>query len=230
MEKDFFNHSGNQFNGRKSLVIGGTGGIGLQIALRLLDSGSEVWVVGRHKPENEGLHQIFADFDKNGLSELEKPEFKEILSQCDICAVTYGPFLQKSVHETLSEDWLHLAISDYALPGAVVSAVLPGMMERKWGRILLFGGTRTESVRSYKTNAAYAGAKTGISVIIKSVSAEYYKYGISCNGILPGFTRNAPSEDYLLDAGMVAEEALHLISSEKLNGVLLNVDCGWQPG
>ena len=217
------------FNGRKSLVIGGTGGIGRQIALQLADSGAEVWVMGRHRSEDIQLHTIQADFDRGGLSELSRPDVREILSQCEICAVTYGPFLQKPVHEMSAEEWSHIAIADYALPGAVVSAVLPGMIERKWGRILLFGGTRTESVRSYRTNAAYAGAKTGISVIIKSVSAEYKEYGITCNGILPGFTRNAPSEEYLVEESWVAEQGIHLISSEKLNGVLLNADCGWQP-
>lgn len=217
------------FNGRKSLVIGGTGGIGLQMAMRLAESGAEVWVMGRHKPESSLLHMIHGDFEANGLSELSRPDVRGIMERCEICAVTYGPFLQKPVHEMSAEEWSRIALADYALPGAVVSAVLPGMMERKWGRILLFGGTRTESVRSYRTNAAYAGAKTGISVIIKSVSAEYKEYGITCNGILPGFTRNAPSADYLVEESWVAEQGIHLISSEKLNGVLLNADCGWQP-
>lgn len=217
------------FNGRKSLVIGGTSGIGSQIALRLHEAGSDVFVTGRHKFGDSSIHTLITDFEDGGLDELQRPEIGEILSQCEICVVAYGPFLQKKIHETGPDDWKKIAVLDYALPGVVTSSVLPGMMERKWGRILLFGGTRTESVRSYRTNAPYAGAKTGISVIIKSVSAEYYRYGITCNGILPGFTRNAPSEDYLVDEGWVAEQGISLISSEKLNGVLLNADCGWQP-
>ncbi len=214
---------------KNAFIIGGTGGIGLEIALLLQSLGAKVTVAGRHcVDEARGLKSVFVDFDK-GPQELLEPEIKTELEKCDILVFSYGPFIQKKIHETQAQDWLKMAVDNYALPGMAVSSVLPGMMERKYGRIILFGGTRTFQINSYKTNAAYAGAKTGISVIIKSISAEYFKYGITCNGIFPGFTRNAPSDEMLVSSQSVAEQALSLIKSSDLNGVLLNVDRGWHP-
>lgn len=219
------------FRGKNALIIGGTGGIGLPVAEKLKDLGAVVTVAGRTRPpEDSGLLWCGVDFLRDGgVAARIEGEFSKAIALSDILVVTYGPFLQKPLHETTAEDWLYLAAHDYALPGIAVSTALPGMMARGFGRILLFGGTRTMDINAYRTNAAYAGAKTGISVIIKSVSAEYGRYGIICNGICPGFTRNAPEKKYEITPETVADHAVTLLSSPELNGVLLNVDGGWQP-
>lgn len=82
-------------------------------------------------------------------------------------------------------------------------------------------------MRGYRTNAAYAGAKTGISVITKSIAMEYAQYGITCNAVLPGFTSHAPEGTQTVSEHALAENAVSLMSKEELNGVLLNVDRGW---
>ena len=215
--------------GKNAFVIGGTGGIGLEVARMLRESGAEVTVAGRHQLKDaQGIAWVHVDFDL-GASELARDDVKCLLEKCDILIFTYGPFIQKSLHETTPDDWLKMAVDDYALPGIAVSSVLPGMMERKFGRIILFGGTRTFQINPYRTNAAYAGAKTGISVIIKSISAEYRKHGVTCNGIFPGFTRNPPDDSVSVDEKSIALQVMNLVCSSDLNGVLMNVDCGWNP-
>lgn len=216
---------------KNAVVIGGTSGIGFELAKILCKNECSVCVTGRHDPKTQDLEFIQTDF-KSGKSLLdlnEFPQLREKLCEADILCVSYGPFVQKPLHLTTAQDWQTLALLDYALAGIAVSTVLPGMMERKFGRIVLFGGTRTESVRSYKTNAAYAGAKTAISVLVKSVSAEYRKYGVTCNAVLPGFVNGAKDKSDAVSALSVAQSAFSLIQNENLNGVLLNVDRGWQP-
>ena len=219
------------WNMKNAVVIGGTSGIGLEVAKMLCKDSANVCVTGRHNPLVPGLEFLQADFkaEKSPLDLQAIPSLKEKLCSADILCVSYGPFVQKPVHLTSAEDWRNLALLDYALAGMAVSSVLPGMMNRKFGRIVLFGGTRTESVRSYKTNAPYAAAKTAISVLVKSVSAEYKRYGITCNAILPGFVNGAKDPSDAVSALSVAKSALFLIQNEDLNGVLLNVDRGWQP-
>ena len=141
--------------GKKALVIGGTSGIGFCLADILAQKGALVSV-----------------FEANGLCEFEHEAFKQILTECSVLCVCYGPFVQKKLHETSPEDWQKMALLDYALPGVVVSKVLTPMSERKCGSILLFGGTRSEVPRACSTNAAYLGAKTGLGVIVKSVARE----------------------------------------------------------
>lgn len=214
---------------KNAVVIGGTSGIGFELAKILCKNECSVCVSGRHDPCEQGLEFIPADFTGGHLDLDEFPPLREKLCKADILCVSYGPFVQKPLHLTTAQDWQTLALYDYALAGIAVSSVLPGMMERKFGRIVLFGGTRTESVRSYKTNAAYAGAKTAISVLVKSVSAEYRKYGVTCNAVLPGFVNGAKDKSDAVSALSVAQLAFFLIQNEDLNGVLLNVDRGWQP-
>lgn len=214
---------------KNAVVIGGTSGIGFELAKILCKNECSVCVSGRHDPCEQGLEFIPADFTGGHLDLDEFPPLREKLCKADILCVSYGPFVQKPLHLTTAQDWQTLALYDYALAGIAVSSVLPGMMERKFGRIVLFGGTRTESVRSYKTNAAYAGAKTAISVLVKSVSAEYRKYGVTCNAVLPGFVNGAKDKSDAVSALSVAQSAFFLIQNENLNGVLLNIDRGWQP-
>ena len=77
----------------------------------------------------------------------------------------------------ISDEWLTQSYANFAFPGMLVSAVLPHMCASGWGRILLFGGTRTDSVRGFRTNAAYAAAKTGLSSLVKSVALDYALQG-----------------------------------------------------
>lgn len=218
------------FKEKKALVIGGTTGTGLCIAKRLSLLGARVTVTGRTFKENvPNILFLQSDYEKNGIHELQTEQCAAALSECDMLIFCYGPFLQKSVCEMLPQDWISMALNNYALPGYAVSAALPGMMERSYGRIVLFGGTRTETVRAYKTNAAYAGAKTGLSVLVKSVAATYTRFGITCNALLPGFTHNAPTNTHCVSPEILGEHALYLLSHRELNGVLLGVDRGWQP-
>jgi NAD(P)-dependent dehydrogenase (short-subunit alcohol dehydrogenase family) len=108
------------------------------------------------------------------------------LGRIDILAVAFGPFLRKSLAATSSSDWERLALLDLALPGALASALFPPMARRGWGRILLFGGTRTDGIRAYSTNAAYAAAKTGLAVLAKSLAAEGSGAGVGTVLVCPG--------------------------------------------
>jgi NAD(P)-dependent dehydrogenase (short-subunit alcohol dehydrogenase family) len=116
------------------------------------------------------------------------------------------------------------------------------MMKKQFGRIIVFGGTRTNSINGFRTNSVYGGAKTALCSLVKSVAAEYGKYGITCNGILPGFieteylseetklmlAKKMP-QGKLIGAESIAETALFLLKQDAVNGVLLNVDEGWMP-
>jgi NAD(P)-dependent dehydrogenase (short-subunit alcohol dehydrogenase family) len=73
------------------------------------------------------------------------------------------------------------------LPGVLVSACLPGMMEGRFGRIILFGGWGTERLSGFRELAPYAAAKTGLGVLAASVAKAYAEYNISCTVICPSF-------------------------------------------
>lgn len=224
------------FSGKKAIVIGGTSGIGRAISLGLVAAGASVCAQGRHSvPDMESL-----------VLDLDNPENLDIMlarvQNADILCINRGPFLQKPLDETSKEEWESIIFNNLTFPGMLVSSVLSYMCMQKWGRILLLGGTRTDVIRGFRTNAAYAAAKTGLSSLVKSVALEYASSGITCNAICPGFvdSENLKTETKevlarknpdgkLVSMQEIAEAALFLLKTNNFNGVLLPVDKGWDP-
>jgi 3-oxoacyl-[acyl-carrier protein] reductase len=184
--------------GRRALVVGGSGGIGRAVSLELGIRGAYVIVHGGSSRER--LDSVLGELKRVGASaegfllKLGDP-FSSISSLVETCAgfgaidvlvVAFGLFVRKSLAETDVVDWERLALFDLALPGALCSALLPVMAARGWGRILLFGGSRTDGIRSYSSNAAYAAAKTGLSVLTKSLAVEGSTRGVSSILVCPG--------------------------------------------
>ena len=247
--------SSSLFAGKKSLVVGGSGGIGRELSLLLAENSADLLIHGSKMTEKFSslLQEINLKYGKmpqaitqnlleQPFDELESSELLESARICDILCVCYGPFVQKSLHETTLSDWKKVALFDYALPGLLVSSALPSMMKKGWGRILLFGGTGTASRREFSTNAAYAGAKSALNVLVESVAANYADYGITCNAVLPGFTETEYISEAqktelsakmplksMINAKSVAESALFLLKNADINGECLRIDRGWSP-
>lgn len=245
------------FEGKKAVVIGGSGGIGAQLSIKLAGSGAELVVHGGHDQEKLGRlmerlrevsprtashRAIVQELTTETMGRLAASPLMEQIRRADILCVAFGPFLQKPLEETSPTEWMETSLLNYAFPGICVSAALPHMKENHWGRILLFGGTLTHNVRGYRTNAAYGGAKTAVCSLVKSTALQYSSCGITCNGILPGFTeteyqsaeqltllaKKNPSGS-IIPAEAVAAAAMTLLSTREVNGALLNIDDGWHP-
>lgn len=226
----------SDFCGKKALVIGGSGGIGRAIAEALMAEGATVSTVGRHSVP--GAESRVVDLDNPS----ECAIVFTMASSAEILVVARGPFLQKPLAGTSRDEWQAMAWANLGFPGALVSAALPAMVQAHWGRILLFGGTRTDEIRGFRTNAAYAAAKTGLSSLAKSVALGYAASGITCNIVCPGFVETEyldPSlkrelaaknpDGKLISAREMADSALFLLKNGVLNGVVLPVDKGWAP-
>ena len=233
----------NVLQGKSALVVGGTSGIGYCLVQSLLREAVSVVVQGRSNSTRvtslcrQGNVACFI-CDLQEVSYVE--ELCRYANAADILCVAYGPFLQKPVDMTTAQEWNTTVYANLTLPGILVSSALAGMKERKWGRILLFGGTETYVLRGFRTNAVYGAAKTGIMSLVKSVSMEYAQYGITANAVCPGFTDSGllPEEMRVLwakknpDGKLISPEAitdaaLFLLRDGTYNGVMMPVDKGW---
>ena len=234
---------------KSALVIGGSGGIGSGISRLFASKFSRVYVHGGHdsskfdnlleelrgKNPSCKVEKVLYDFYMHDFAELAESELSKIAESVDILCMCHGPFIQKRIDEMTVSDWQRIALYDYALPGFFVSKVLPSMMKNSFGRIILFGGTGTSCRTEFRTNAAYAGAKTAIGTLVESTAAFYAKFGITCNAILPGFVKTEYNSGFPVPAGMevesrkIAECVGFLVDNSELNGVLLRVDKGWSP-
>ncbi len=193
------------------------------------------------------IQPLIQHFSATDFASLASSPIASAARSCDILCVCYGPFLQRPLATMTAADWQQLALLDYALPGFLVSTALPSMQAQRWGRIVLFGGTGTESRREFMTNAAYAGAKTAIGTLVQSTAACYAHDGITCNALLPGFTATeytgtaaaGTASGYELAQKMpggtliapdsVAKTVLFLLQNPDINGALIRHDRGWSP-
>jgi 3-oxoacyl-[acyl-carrier protein] reductase len=235
--------------GRRALVVGGTGGIGRAAALELGARGASLVIHGGSSEAR--LASTLAELAAAGaeasgfLLRLDRPsrivERLPSLGRFDVLVVAFGPFLRKSLSATTSAEWEELALLDLALPGALASALLPGMAARGWGRILLFGGTGTDRIRPCSTNAAYASAKTGLATLTKSIAAEGAPSGVGCVLVCPGLVdteyldegdraraRALAPGGRLLEPREVAGPAVDLIAADPCaaSGAVLSLDGG----
>ncbi len=185
----------DHFAGRKALVVGGSGGIGAAVARLLAAYGAQVIVHGGASADRvrRTVHSIrAAGGQARGIllpisSVHAVSPLLAAVPDPDIVVLAFGPFIQKKLSDTQNEDWDRMATLNLAFPGALASAVLPGMAARKYGRLLFFGGSSTEENRGFLTTAAYSAAKTGLNVLVKSIALQYAGTGVSALLIAPGF-------------------------------------------
>jgi NAD(P)-dependent dehydrogenase (short-subunit alcohol dehydrogenase family) len=246
-----------------AVIIGGSGGIGAALSLALsrslneeelslvlhggsesekFDSLIERLAVGVNSRRRISVTKLVQHLSARNLTDILKSPLYAAVCQADILCFCFGPFLQRPLEETTPDQWNEISFLNYTLPGICISAALPAMMRRKWGRILVFGGTRTEQVRGFETNAVYGGAKTALCSLVKSVAVSYASFGITCNAILPGFTeteyldetrkeelRTKIPGNRLISVTEIADAGVFLLRHGEINGALLNIDCGWKP-
>jgi 3-oxoacyl-[acyl-carrier protein] reductase len=239
------------FTGKKALVIGGTGGIGRAVAMGLARAGADLTVHGGSSVERlETCLKAIRDLGgKAGgfLLKIENPgAAEEILSHApppDILVCAWGPFKRASMETLDREFWESMVMKNLIFPGLAVSLVLPGMIKKNWGRILLFGGTNTDTIRGYSSSAAYSAAKTGLGVIAKSVAKSAYQsgiyWGVTCNVVCPGLTdteyldENARRYNREMSPGAkplipedIAELCVGILENPGINGDVIPVDGG----
>ncbi len=224
------------FSGKTALIVGASSGIGLAVARAVQRRGARIRGVGRH--DVTGIDMTLLDLNKRENCE----KVLEMTDGCDILVVVRGPFFHEALDRTPPAIWESLVFANLVFPGQLVSAALPHMRRMAWGRILLFGGTRTDRVRGFRTNAAYAAAKTGLSSLVLSVAQQYSSEGITCNALCPGFVDSAGMDSdlrselqlkspggQLVSEKELTEAALFLLESSPVTGTVLRVDRGWSP-
>ena len=155
----------------RALVTGAARGIGAAIAARLAQDGMEVVTLDRR----EGCDLVL---------DVARDEFPA-LGAIDVCVANAGVTTTIAPgHRMTAAQW-QLDI-DVNLTGAfrTIQACLPGMRERRHGRIVVISSVA--ALGGLPGQVAYAASKAGQLGMVRTLAIENAARGITVNAILPG--------------------------------------------
>ncbi len=187
---------GDSLAGKKALITGGGRGIGRAIALAFAREGADVALTARTESEiygvaleveeiGRGAVPIVCDVTDKAQVALAVREAEEKLGRIDILVNNAG--VARSHKFIDHDDWLWDHIMAVNLTGAyyVTKHAVPGMLRRKWGRIINMASIASKSGAKYI--AAYTASKHGLLGLTRALAAEFVEAGITVNAICPGY-------------------------------------------
>ena len=182
-----------QLKGKSALVTGASMGIGRAIAIGLAAEGVKVCIAARRKPLLEELAtQITAaggtapaiiEIDmmgKDAPAQLAKAA-AQALGGVDILVNSAGGSKPPLPIDAPEAQWEESMTLNFTRIRQLTHAVLPGMIEKKWGRVINISG-KSEPERMIAAHPA----KAAIHAWSKGLSREIGKHGITINCIPPG--------------------------------------------
>jgi 2-dehydro-3-deoxy-L-rhamnonate dehydrogenase (NAD+) len=170
------------FTGRTALVTGGASGIGAAAAARLRAGGAEVAVFDREPVEGyvSTTGDISSSADVNGAVR----EVERALGRIDILVNSAGiPGQSLRTIDVTDDEWQRVFAINTNGSFYMCRAVLPGMIERGYGRIVLVA-----SIAGKEGNpmaGAYSASKAAVIAMTKAIGKDVAGSGVLVNCIAP---------------------------------------------
>lgn len=198
--------------GRVAMVTGGASGMGRAMALAFASEGADVAIGSlvetgamkkdaalAHLPAESALMETRSLLEARGVKALVFPldvcdrksveqfhqETMSAFGRVDILANAAGITVEQTICGHPDELWMK--VMDVNINGIyrMIKVVLPGMIERKWGRIVNIASTAA-SVGA-PTSGAYCASKAAVVGLTRCVALEGAEHGVTCNAISPGW-------------------------------------------
>jgi NAD(P)-dependent dehydrogenase (short-subunit alcohol dehydrogenase family) len=185
--------------GQGALVTGGTRGIGLTIARRLLAAGARVLVCGRSQPGqlSAGLEFAAADVREPGEAAAVVAEANSRFGRLDIVVNNAGG--SPSVPAASASPNLITAVVRLNLlaPYFVAQAANAVMQQQDRGGLIINIGS-VAAIRPAPGTAAYAAAKAGLITLTQALAIEWAP-AVRVNCVTAGLVRTDASQDHYGD-------------------------------
>jgi 3-hydroxybutyrate dehydrogenase len=250
------------------IVTGSTSGIGLGIAENFAINGFNVVLNGLG--DEKEIEATRARLDTMGAGEvifhganmLEPDEISDLVKTTeekfgaiDILVPNAGIQHVEKIEDFPPAKWDAIIGINLSSAFHLIRAAMPGMKERKFGRVISIASAHGLVASPYKS--AYVAAKHGMLGLIKTVALEGAEFGITANAICPGYVetplvagqiadtakaRDMSEEDVVnevilkaqptkqfVQVGQIAALALYLSSEQaaQITGAALPMDGGW---
>ncbi len=199
--------------GRRALITGSSGGIGLALARALGEAGAAVVLNGRDTSRlktaqaaltADGLSVEVAAFDvtnsdavRDGVADIEQ-RFGAI----DILVNNAGMQIRNPLHEFADDDWHRLMRTNLDSMFYVSKAVAAGMIARGRGKIINICSVQSELGRP--GIAPYTASKGAIKMLTKGMAIDWGPLGLNVNGLGPGYFKTELTAKLVDDATFTA--------------------------
>ncbi|WP_336713954.1 3-hydroxybutyrate dehydrogenase [Arthrobacter sp. USHLN218] len=192
---------GQALKGRRALVTGGAGGIGLAAARTLAARGAHVVVADL---DREGAEAAAAELGGSAwVVDLLDPEavtdtrLSEALDGVDILVNNAGIQRVSPIEEFDPQDFRRILTLMLEVPFLLVRAALPKMYANEFGRIINISSVHGLRASAFKS--AYVTAKHGLEGLSKVTALEGGPHGVTSNCVNPGYVRTPLVEKQIAD-------------------------------
>ena len=177
--------------GKRALVCASSKGLGRGCAEALALAGCDVVLNARGA---EALEATAAALRAHGVTvtavaaDITNPQGRaEVLDAAgviDILVTNAGGPPPGMWHDWTEADFLKAIGANMLTPIALMTALLPGMIERKWGRVV---NITSQSVKAPIPQLGLSNAaRTGLTGYVAGTSRQVAQYGVTINNLLPG--------------------------------------------
>ncbi len=186
------------FTGKSVLITGGARGIGYASAIRFAQAGAKVAIADINGEQAQssaarlaketGASTLGIKADVTSETDVANMvrTVREKLAPIDIFVSSAAILDDKLFVDSQPTDWRKMLDVCMLGPMLCMHALLPQMMERKYGRIVCLA---SDSARLGQARLSYyAAAKGGVIALVKSIAQEVGKSGVTLNIVSPGAT------------------------------------------
>lgn len=180
-----------------AVITGAANGIGQAFAERLAEDGVHIAVIDRadggdtvKMVEAAGRKGIYVSCDvasEDSVAAMAK-EVQGTFDHVDIVINCAGIFPQKDFADMTFADWRQVLSINLDGTFLVTAAFVPGMRQRKWGRVVNMASSTLGTVVT--GFAHYVASKGGVVGFTRALATDLASAGITVNAISPGLTRS----------------------------------------
>jgi NAD(P)-dependent dehydrogenase (short-subunit alcohol dehydrogenase family) len=181
--------------GKRALVTGGGRGIGAAVARELAAAGARVVVCGRKLADLEALARELSG-EAIACDLLDRVSTDAMLGRVgavDILVNNAGAAESAPLADTTDALWDRIVELDATSPFRVTRALVPAMIEAKWGRVINIASNA--GVSGYAYTAAYCAAKHAMVGWTRALAIDLARTGITINALCPGWVETAMSAE-----------------------------------
>ena len=182
--------------GKTVVVTGAAGTMGLAVVRAMLEDGAQVALVDVDAMRLDGMIRFLrgstvavpCDVSDAMAVKQAHQQVEKVLGPVDVLVNNAGILSNEKAETTPDAEWRRVMAVN--LDGAFFwsRAVLPGMKQRRWGRIINVGSLASKT-GGLTAGTAYSTSKGAITSLTFSLARECAAHGVTVNAIAPAYVK-----------------------------------------